>query len=515
MVQPSQGGVRSPAFCLIANITEKEKELNSKTQQAIDAKLNQELQTFPIKPSCYQTIERGSSLEGDSERNQKVVFDHLSQNTYDGWSISDRLDHMSQSTNVKVPPGNLLGFRRSRSLDEGLAPPLKKVVNPPVSQSEKIKLPYLSRILECFFFDDAKAAAELTICIRAYPTEQCVFEELNTLFDKCRAYQEKHKKAKYINRFHDVLARVLIDPKNVDFLHRFFKETKSLNIQIFSKHAIAFLQKINRLDNFTSICSLYTKKDMEDQKIETLFRETSLSSSLGMEFGCYLWKERIKFFDKLIIKKLSQFEPYSLSFDRQRILKELGKEKGFSQWDDNQKDERINQELKAHASSFCEFAQPILEEIYSTDSKKFTKTFAELLQMRRGHIIDFLKKSQGQTKQKPSQSIKEENQLKSNASFIEMAVNSPIEGSKKYTGELLFLRTLNPHFTNELASKEKDPEKRQVIPKLSKVIQKISNEARFENDELSFDKINGLLAEMKPVYDAFLAKYTLPENLVT
>jgi hypothetical protein len=368
----------------------------------------------------------------------------------------------------------------------------------------KMRMPYFLKLSESNFFSmfsPERAAKELSGCLKENPRD---FPLIVDIVSKLRSINKKDSvKAK----LHEVLAHVLLNVEGTQFIYVYFdKSGQEENKDAFAKTVVKIVDKNKKQFDFMQSLSRVTELELPKQKVQSLFRETNLSSTLCKAYGSYLWGKQMKELDGLIVKELRRFKPEDLLLDRNLLMEIVKKQNpNFNHLSIQDQKKLEEAQLNSNVINFQKFAEAIISHIYLL---KVSGSLQELLQMRRHYIISFLK---AQTDNKVHLSSNNNNVEDQE---IQNEVSDPDERSKIYICELIFLRIINPHLL-ALVDANKEPEKYRILVQLTKVIQKIANQVPFEEKDGIYIKCNELLDFIieQGWHEEFLEKYTVPKQL--
>ncbi len=318
------------------------------------------------------------------------------------------------------------------------------------SISVKKQLAYLLQLPTklLFTFSVENAESELSNAIREYPQNLDVI--LNAILTLRENTLEKKFQSK---RFRKVLLLAMQRPQNIPFFIAYFAQSGE-DIPKFVRKAFHKVKEEDRhifLTLFSAATHFQLFDAVRPETRATLFREPTLSSHLGSVYGEYLLGDELKELDALIFSELEKRDPSKMMED---------------------------------PALFSEFASTILEKVYTM---QLSEDMRELLKIRRDLIIEFLQKNPLPSLEKGCEPKECEEDL--------------FQNSRSFLAELYFLRILNPRITS-LAAQADSQEKRHVLIQLSKLIQSIANENKFEL--LNEQKGHSIFGSMEEIYNEYL-----------
>ncbi len=300
------------------------------------------------------------------------------------------------------------------------------------------------------FFNEKKSAKKLFSLIRDYSKE----ENRKVFIDLICDIYIKTLKTKKIDRLHRVIALTITKHGNEKFFCDLVNNGR-IEINEFAKNmAIEFKKDSNISFSFLSILARVTDYELNFQSPQTLFRERNFSSALCREYAIIVWGDELKKFCDGLSNKLEKIGPLKLCLNPQLIQEHLVKEDpSFKTLSSEMCQKQIQSHLQSNVESFKEFTQSIVSEIFNM---KISTEIKIMLSWRRSQIIEFLSKSQNNENSK--------------------------ERSRTYISEVLILRILNPQIISLSESNHQNPIIRNIVVKLSKIIQALGNQTPC-NDE--------------------------------
>lgn len=236
--------------------------------------------------------------------------------------------------------------------------------------------------------------------------------------------------------------------------------------------------------------------------------------------------------DNLIAKEFKHYDLYNLDFKRDVIIDRLSKIPQFKSLGEDQKEALIEAELNKHAIIFGEFASAILGDIYEM---KVSGLLADLLTMRRSHIIKFFKEQAMNVKTMDAppledpdannskitsstlQSLFANDLIEGNLSnpvedglstLLSKVAKDPVEASKVFIVELIYIRIIYPHLTKTMPISTHPVENR-VMMQVTRVLQNLVGGGRFGEGQGAYQNLNFLLDAFAESHENFLEKYTM------
>lgn len=354
------------------------------------------------------------------------------------------------------------------------------VANPLTSETPKLTTKNLPDYLPMFFtltdrtrkFCAKEAAQEVMKCIQYHGGTNLILES----FIKIKAQlQDKTSK-----RWDRLFAALVLHPQSSPFLKAYIEQSGE-DCNDFATRVIdrIWKQGVDSRDVIHAL-KLLTIQDLKEQRVEHLFREKNLSSSLCKVYGCYLLTKELEQVENILqdefelAKKRLEGLPKEQEILEQKdgllfllcadvkVLREEMKTRvnDYSTLELEGQLDFANRRLEANALYFSDFAKGFFQQLYRLS---LPEDFCSLLHMRRLAIQE---------------------------KFPDKA--------EVFCGELLCLRIINPHLTNIT----KDPLKACILKDLGKILQNFSNQVDFE------DKNSGpLLPFLKDMYHNFIEEH--------
>lgn len=370
------------------------------------------------------------------------------------------------------------------------------------SSNLKTKLIHFQKMSTAAFFEQMKAEKELAFCLKHYANVDEILEIALKLQKELKGYRK--------NRMWEVCVKMMLSPdfceEEADFLRSFFGKidqgelgyrkhlwevflqmmlkpdfrpiearfissmlTTADQVDKFAGLAIKFLNKKRLHNDISTILKKFTQGELlAKNSANSMFKPPSLSSSIYEKFGLYLWKEDLKSLDKAFLEKFKDFDKYDLSLSRNSVEAKLLDTEGFKQEDPRTRNLLIEQSVTQHSKKLIEFVCQLLEQIFMM---RLSPELSELLISRRQVIMEF---------------------LKTNADADE---ENCVVISLKCISTTLFQGIINSHLLKFLGQSPKESVNtaNSLIPLLTKMIEHLSNEDLFGEQEPLYEQLNPLL----------------------
>lgn len=312
-------------------------------------------------------------------------------------------------------------------------------------------------------FQPAEAAYEIAKCICFKDGDLFLKNVLPELFKKV-ANPKKH------SQWDQLFAHLLFYPQCADFLRSYFP-TEEISYDVFAKSVVPyFMQMKISAHDILYILSNHTQKDLVHEGSGTLFRESSLSSSLCKEYGLLLLEPQLSALKEKLAHYIHASGANKLCLNRKIIVELLEKnEEGFIHLNAEEKEKAIQLELSRNSECSEGYFRVMLVMLYQLQLSSECKG---LLEMRKCQI----------------------------AQKLQLDPEDP--SLTTYVGEVLFLRIINPYLLREF----KDPLYQHAVTNLTKMIQNLTNKVRFGSDKPDpiFQNFNGIFDDFLQTHQDFI-----------
>lgn len=464
-----------------------------------------------IKPSFYDPVEGKSESTSDYPEKKKVLqhaksTEHYQKSVAKNENLYDTPPLQRSETPTPKSPSRSRnrGVTQSKKEDV-LSEPSKKLI----PYSELItKLASFQKMSTALLSEEVIAEKELSFCLKHYANVEDILNIALKLQKELKELKDlkRYKKP----RLWDVFVKMMLKPtfceEEGDFLRSFFEKidqgelgyrkhlwevflqmmlkpnfrpiearfissmlTTTDQVDKFADLAIKFLNKKRLHKDISIILKRFTQGELlAKNSVDNLFKPPSLSSSLYEKFGVYLSEKELKTLDKAFREKFKDFDKYDLSLSRNSVEAKLLDTEGFQKGDLRTRSLLIEQTVTQHSEKLVEFVCQLLEQVFLMG---LSPELSELLLDRRQVIMEF---------------------LKTNANADEQTC---VVTALKCISTTFFQGIINSHLLKFLGQSPKESVNtaNSLIPLLTKMIEHLSNQELFDEQEPLHEQFNPVL----------------------
>lgn len=329
----------------------------------------------------------------------------------------------------------------------------KGVVLDPVELRQRCST--LMKITDKKKFDAQEAAKEVAQCLALAQGPELL---ASTLFELRSALEETKKKSRY----YELMACLLLYPQALGFISDYVLAYEDCDE--FSPNVIGLYKNWDTppLSVIYSL-SLFARKELQKQDLETLFRGTNLSTSLCKEYGLQLLDIELRFLGRSVKRPLDRGDLLNFCLSVKLLQKYLAASGGSAA--------SINTDVRIQENiAFCKnYFREMLTQIYQM---KLSTGCQSLLAMYRAQI----------------------------AKHFNLPHSD--ERLEVFTGQLFFLRILNPYLIAQGTSELE----RSALVSLTKMTQALANHVPFgtEKQDPIFESFNDIYDEFKIIHQQFI-----------
>ncbi|MGE0670756.1 MAG: hypothetical protein AB7O89_07470 [Parachlamydiales bacterium] len=303
-------------------------------------------------------------------------------------------------------------------------------------------------------FDAQEAAKEVAQCLALSKGPELLASTLSELKGGLEGTKKKV-------RYHELMASLLLYPQAVPFIADYVLAHE--NCDEFSANVIPFYKSWETppLSVIYSL-SLFTRKELQKQDLETLFRGTNLSTSFCKEYGLQILDTELRFLGRSVKRPLDKGDALNFCLSEKLLQKYIAPVGSAASVNT---DARIQENI-----SFCKtYFREMLTQIYQMNLPVECQS---LLAMYRAQIAKHFNLTHSD------------------------------ERVEVFTGQLFFLRILNPYLIAQGSSELEVS----ALVSLTKMTQALANNIPFgtEKQDPIFESFNDIYDEFKIIHQQFI-----------